>query len=431
MCIRDRSTGGQFVTHHGQFGCTACCFRTSCDFPTSPMSRQCLLVFALQATMAIALQRLESTALCPDCLKEPVEREYWLPGQGTEPPRLSIDTPNIREVFDAAVRQGKVLILENVTAGASMEGWTCEKFADELPGAKMRREYDWEANPQDANQQMMGDRRWISVKQSGEEGDQRLSEDPDSPPFAPFYWGVRDHDTGDVGDKDTISKVRKLIETSVPKAVDPRNAGSMFDMAEFWLGAKGTGARAHSDSHCVSTLSVVLTGSRRWRIGPIPRMPKGGGRSKPDEVVFDDGVAYKLGWKPLYEFTVNQGEAVLFPPGWVHETFNMDETCTSALTTQLAYPRPATYFREYYSRVSRIGDLESCWPAMVQWGKSVSLFAGADVDQRGVVSEAEAKAAGIPEEVFDFFTEAVSYTHLRAHETVLDLVCRLLLEKKK
>ena len=28
------------------------------------------------------------------------------------------------------------------------------------------------------------------------------------------------------------------------------------------------------------------------------------------------------------------------------------------------------------------------------------------------------------------FFEPVSYTHLRAHETVLDLVCRLLLEKK-
>ena len=28
-------------------------------------------------------------------------------------------------------------------------------------------------------------------------------------------------------------------------------------------------------------------------------------------------------------------------------------------------------------------------------------------------------------------TLPVSYTHLRAHETVLDLVCRLLLEKKK
>ena len=31
----------------------------------------------------------------------------------------------------------------------------------------------------------------------------------------------------------------------------------------------------------------------------------------------------------------------------------------------------------------------------------------------------------------EFPSAAVSYTHLRAHETVLDLVCRLLLEKKK
>ena len=29
-----------------------------------------------------------------------------------------------------------------------------------------------------------------------------------------------------------------------------------------------------------------------------------------------------------------------------------------------------------------------------------------------------------------FRVRPVSYTHLRAHETVLDLVCRLLLEKK-
>ena len=29
------------------------------------------------------------------------------------------------------------------------------------------------------------------------------------------------------------------------------------------------------------------------------------------------------------------------------------------------------------------------------------------------------------------YLDPVSYTHLRAHETVLDLVCRLLLEKKK
>ena len=41
--------------------------------------------------------------------------------------------------------------------------------------------------------------------------------------------------------------------------------------------------------------------------------------------------------------------------------------------------------------------------------------------------EAQIKSTGI----FYFNAyRAVSYTHLRAHETVLDLVCRLLLEKK-
>ena len=41
---------------------------------------------------------------------------------------------------------------------------------------------------------------------------------------------------------------------------------------------------------------------------------------------------------------------------------------------------------------------------------------------RAAVEETLRKIAG---------TAPVSYTHLRAHETVLDLVCRLLLEKKK
>ena len=42
----------------------------------------------------------------------------------------------------------------------------------------------------------------------------------------------------------------------------------------------------------------------------------------------------------------------------------------------------------------------------------------------------ETYPADAPETVANFI-KPVSYTHLRAHETVLDLVCRLLLEKKK
>ena len=38
---------------------------------------------------------------------------------------------------------------------------------------------------------------------------------------------------------------------------------------------------------------------------------------------------------------------------------------------------------------------------------------------------------GLDTKIIGVVSEAVSYTHLRAHETVLDLVCRLLLEKTR
>lgn len=41
-----------------------------------------------------------------------------------------------------------MLILENASAGMALEGWSCERLAQEFPDAKMRREYDWVKNPQ-------------------------------------------------------------------------------------------------------------------------------------------------------------------------------------------------------------------------------------------------------------------------------------------
>merc|ERR1711879_174180 len=92
-----------------------------------------------------------------------------------------------------------------------------------------------------------------------------------------------------------------------------------------------------------------------------------GGRSRNDQMVFDDGVAYKLKWKPMYEFVVNEGEAVLFPPGWIHETKNVHEGCTAALTTQFSLPSTPGYYRSYYPRLRRVGDLSPCWETMDRW----------------------------------------------------------------
>ena len=41
-----------------------------------------------------------------------------------------------------------MLILENASAGMALEGWSCERLAQEFPDAKMRREYDWVKNPE-------------------------------------------------------------------------------------------------------------------------------------------------------------------------------------------------------------------------------------------------------------------------------------------
>ena len=58
-----------------------------------------------------------------------------------------------------------------------------------------------------------------------------------------------------------------------------------------------------------------------------------------------------------------------------------------------------------------------------------------DTDTTGIVTGGLAGLyygyEDIPSNWIDQIIRAVSYTHLRAHETVLDLVCRLLLEKKK
>ena len=43
----------------------------------------------------------------------------------------------------------QVLIIENASAGMALEGWSCERLAEEFPDAKMRREYDWVKNPKE------------------------------------------------------------------------------------------------------------------------------------------------------------------------------------------------------------------------------------------------------------------------------------------
>ena len=58
-------------------------------------------------------------------------------------------------------------------------------------------------------------------------------------------------------------------------------------------------------------------------------------------------------------------------------------------------------------------------------GQGLAIATITGLISKGVSEQKQGVALGINGSI------PVSYTHLRAHETVLDLVCRLLLEKKK
>lgn len=96
-------------------------------------------------------------------------------------------------------------------------------------------------------------------------------------------------------------------------------------------------------------------------------MPADIGISLQNEPIFDDGVAYHLNWTPFYEFVAKEGDAVLFPPGWIHETFNVDNGRAVARTTQFDVPHSVGYHRSYYSRLRRSGDISPRWNRVISW----------------------------------------------------------------
>src|SRR5665811_1502796 len=94
--------------------------------------------------------------------------------------------------------------------------------------------------------------------------------------------------------------------------------------------------------------------------------------------------------------------------------------------------------------MSRIAEettrLEQDWATNPRWEGTIRDYTAREVvELRGSIREEHTLARLMSEKLWNLITSddyinalgAVSYTHLRAHETVLDLVCRLLLEKKK
>jgi len=224
--------------------------------------------------------------------------------------------------------------------------------------------------------------------------------DKNAPQLAPFYWGVKDGK-----DPKMLRKVQKF--SKVPYFMDAHaNHEEVMGSPEFWFSRPGAGAKAHMDSHCESTMSLQLDGTKRWRIGlaaPTDRFLRLG--------TYGDGQVYKQpgGWTPTYDFELHKGEVLFFPPAFIHESTNVGGGCAASLTHQYSSPMAAGFFRSWWPRTRRIGDMNECWGKISSWATlnrpisaqsgdeggdaAKKLFASVDANSDGSITSEEMQRA--------------------------------------
>ena len=98
-------------------------------------------------------------------------------------------------------------------------------------------------------------------------------------------------------------------------------------------------------------MSIHLKGRKRWRLQFSPALNSV--FDKFDE--FDGGIYRAQKWAPEYNFEVAEGEVVVFPPGYFHETLTLGEQgekgCATSMTFQLGI-KPVRMMRAFLPRLS-------------------------------------------------------------------------------
>jgi len=192
---------------------------------------------------------------------------------------------------------------------------------------------------------------------------------------------------------DVLRKVQR--RTVVPSFMDPRNRKMLRATPELWFscGAAGGGAKAHVDQHTESTMSLQLSGRKRWRVAPMGR------RTAPHIMkLYQDGQIYNRGehnrWNILEDVVLHPGDAFFFGPGFIHQTDAEPGACAASITWQFNIPAPSTYWRNFLPRIRWTPDLIHTWGLlrriiMQPTGRGSEADPFFDIDGDGHVSPSE------------------------------------------
>lgn len=343
-----------------------------------------LAVAAAVATLFASPCGSEAVAvpsLDPDTYAEPDDAAYW---SGRE---LRVKTADLsREGFDSRIMDGQVFVVEDLGQDWPMANWNCDYFRSDpvFSQAEMNKQYH-EGSGSDFVGFKSG---WVESKTSSG------AKDTEAPQLAPFYWGIKDVQFADARRSKTWkrSMLKKVQEhVRLPRFMDGGNLRSFNDTPEFWFAGRGAGAKAHMDTHIQATMSIQLAGTKRWRLSMMGR------RHAPFlTMIYKDGEVYERTepWRPHLSFNLSQGEALFFPPGFVHETLNVEDaedSCSASVTFQFSKPMAVRMYRRFLPRIRRTADIHEAWPNIQGWATIHGR-----TDKKGK-SYAEAKAEALGE----------------------------------
>lgn len=180
---------------------------------------------------------------------------------------------------------------------------------------------------------------------------------------------------------------------------------------EFFFGTTGSGVHPHTDPVCQWIFSGQVSGRKSWRLA-LPYSINLLEQANPGyKFRANDGsqlLALMMNRQPIFEFTMNPGELIFFPPGLIHTTRVESEECSTSLSLQFASPNPVEYLKTFQAYlISDIIGASKCFldqfnawlfgeqlPNQEGTAEANALFAEAeftsiDTDGDGFLSKAE------------------------------------------
>jgi len=284
-----------------------------------------------------------------------------------------------RTDFVKHARKGYPILVSDWAGNMTYKGWSCKDFAEKFPFGYMKAEYIDHMpgfNPRAHDIRVMdGEKRFnlgsfkpdtkVMWHNFSRPAAPKYGDDPLKPKQGPYVWHVKD---------ELPAHQKKLVQQrfQAPEFLrDPLNSAWMNRTFEIWFspGAE-TGAGAHNDGYCESVVSFQLNGAKKWRKMMMPKMTA---LDSFDE--FDGGVYSAGKWKPDLGFVNPTASAVIWPPGYLHETSTLptsDGSCGASITVQYAFPQPVQFFRAFLPRLALSSEVGQCVAS--RWAGYASFF---------------------------------------------------------